>query len=194
MTLPPLTMQVTPMVYGKRCHVCKGVGRTVAFRIWQGDQVRRNLQICEACLGTEVSAEVSLQGTQERNPLQTKAAKARVKRSRQMEASLAERMGARAQPASGSSRLAGFKGDVRKMGSWRVEHKFTDATKTYVLKLSDLAKIIGQAMDANEFPAMVLEFTRAKESFAIIPLTLFLEMVDATDKHSAPARRRSKER
>jgi hypothetical protein len=142
-------------------------------------------------LGTEISAEVSLQDTGEKtNPLQTKAAKNRIKRSRQMEADLATRMGGRAQPASGGTRLAGFKGDVRKMGSWRVEHKFTDARKSYVLQLADLAKIMGHAMDANEYPALVLEFAKARESFAIIPLTLFLEIVNATDDHPASSRRR----
>ena len=187
-------MRVAPLGYGKRCHACKQVGRIVSFQLWQGDQLRRNVQICETCLGTTISAEVSLQDRVEKNPLQARAAKDRIKRSRKMEADLAARMGARAQPASGSSRLAGFKGDVRKMGSWRVEHKFTDATKSYHLHLADLAKIIGQAMDANEYPAMVIEFTKAKESFAVVPLTLFLEMVDATDEHSAPSRRRSKKR
>ena len=187
-------MRVVSLGYGKRCHACKKVGRIISFQLWQGTELRRNVQICDSCLGTEISAEVSLQERIERNPIQVRAAKDKVKRSRKMEADLAKRMGGKAQPASGSSRLAGFKGDVRKMGSWRVEHKFTDATKSYHLQLPDLAKIIGQAMDANEYPAMVIEFTRAKESFAVIPLTLFLEMVDATDKHSAPSRRRSKKR
>lgn len=182
------------MGYGKRCHACKKVGRIISFQLWQGDQLRRNVQICDACLGTEVAAEVSLPDSPEKNPLRAREAKDRIKRSRRMEQELASRMGARAQPASGSSRLAGFKGDVRKVGSWRVEHKFTDASKSYHLLLADLAKVIGQAMDANEYPAMVIEFTKAKESFAVIPLTLFLEMVDATDKHSAPSRRRSTER
>lgn len=186
-----LTMRITPMGYGKRCHACKKVGRIIAFQLWQGSEVRRNVQICESCLGTEVSADVSLQGAEEKaNPLQTKIARDRVKRSRQMEADLAARMGGRAQPASGGTRLAGYKGDVRKMGDWRVEHKFTDARKTFVLRLADLAKVVGQAMDANEYPALVLEFTKAKESFAIIPLTLFLEIVDATDNHPASSRRR----
>ncbi len=111
-----------------------------------------------------------------------------------MEASLAKRMGGKAQPASGSSRLSGFKGDIRKVGAWRVEHKFTDALKEWKLKLGDLAKITALAMDADEYPALVVEFSRAHASFATIPLTLFLEIVDEDDKHPAPAQRRRKGR
>lgn len=190
MTLPPLTMRVTPLGYGKRCHACRKVGRLIAFQVWQGDLLRRNVQLCEGCIGVGVETELSLQEEEDHNPLKAKEQKKRLKRSRKMEADLAERMGGRAQPASGSSRLPGFKGDVRKMGAWRVEHKFTDATKEWKLKLSDLAKIVTLAMESNEYPALVLEFTRAHESFAIIPLTLFLEIVDEDDKHPAPARSR----
>jgi len=187
---PPLTLRVAPLGYGKRCHTCKKVGRIVAFQIWQGETLRRNMQLCERCMGTGVESELSLQEEADHNPLKVKEAKKRIKRSRQMEADLAERMGGKAQPASGSSRLSGFKGDVRKHGAWRVEHKFTDATKAWTLKLADLAKIISLAMDANEYPALVIEFTKAHESFAIIPLTLFLEIVDEDDKHPRPAGRR----
>jgi hypothetical protein len=187
---PALTMRVAPLGYGKRCHACKKVGRIVAFQIWKGNALQRNMQLCESCMGSGVETELSLQEEKDDNPLKAKKAKERIKRSRQMEADLARKMGGRAQPGSGSSRLPGFKGDVRKMGAWRVEHKFTDATKKWTLKLGDLAKIISLAMKANEYPALVIEFVKAHESFAIIPLSLFLEIVDADDKHSTLARRR----
>jgi hypothetical protein len=187
-------MRVVQMGYGKRCQVCKKVGRITAFQLWQMENLKRNLQLCQDCVGAEVSTDVSLQEEEPHNPLKVKENKRRIKRSRDMEANLAERMGGKAQPASGSSRLSGFKGDVRKMGSWRVEHKFTDATKAWTLKLADLAKIISLAMDANEYPALVIEFTKAHESFAIIPLTLFLEIANEDDEHPAPARRRRKGR
>jgi hypothetical protein len=175
------------MSYGKRCHACKKVSKLVAFQVWQGDKLRRNVQLCEVCMGSGVESEVSLEH-EDHNPLKAKEQKKRLKRSRNMEAKLAEKMSGKAQPASGSSRIPGFKGDVRKMGSWRVEHKFTDATKAWTLKLADLAKIVSLAMEANEYPALVIEFAKAHESFAIIPLTLFLEMANATDKHPAPSR------
>jgi hypothetical protein len=187
-------MRVAQLGYGKRCQVCKKVGRITSFQLWHMDTLKRNLQFCQACLGKEVEADVSMNIDAPPNPMKTKEAKKRIKRSRQMEADLANRMGGRAQPASGSSRLAGFKGDVRKMGAWRVEHKFTDATKAWTLKLADLAKIISLAMDANEYPALVIEFTKAHESFAIVPLTLFLEMADENDKHPAPSRRHRERR
>lgn len=183
-------MRVTQLGYGKKCHACKKVGRLTAFQVWQGDRLIRNVQLCERCRDTEVTAEVSLQEERDHNPLKVKENKRRIKRSREMEASLAKRMGGKAQPASGSSRLPGFKGDIRKVGAWRVEHKFTDATKVWMLKLADLSKIIGLAMDANEYPALVIEFTRAHESFAIVPLALFLEIVNEDDKHPTPTRRR----
>ena len=183
-----LSMRVVSLGYGKRCHVCNKVGMTTAFQIWQGDFLRRNLQVCEKCSEKEINTKVSLEEPKDNNPIKVKEIKNRIKRSRQLESDLAKRMGGKAQPASGSSRLSGFKGDVRKIGSWRVEHKFTDANKTWSLKLSDLAKIVTLAMDADEFPALIIEFVKAHASFAIIPLTLFLEMVDESDKHKASAR------
>lgn len=187
-----MTMTVAPLGYGKKCHSCHTVGYLTSFQVWRGDNLLRNVQLCEACSKKGVTAEIHEEEEKPYNPLAVKERQDRIKRSREMEASLAERMGGRAQPASGSSRLSGYKGDVRKMGAWRVEHKFTDASKTWTLKMTDLAKIISMAMDAGEYPALVIEFTKAHESFAIIPLTLFLEIVHEDDKHSRPSRRRRK--
>jgi hypothetical protein len=189
-----LQMQVSSLAYGKRCHGCRQVGKLTAFQVWRGDHLLKNVQLCSSCVEQGVAADLTVVEEKPFNPLSAKAGRRQIKRSRDMEANLAEQMGGKAQPASGSSRLSGFKGDVRKMGSWRVEHKFTDATKTWTLKLSDLAKIVSLAMDANEYPALVIEFTKAHESFAIIPLTLFLEIANEDDEHPAPARRRRKGR
>lgn len=116
--------------------------------------------------------------------------KRRVKLSRKLESEVAEQIGGSAQPASGSSRLPGFKGDIRRMGEWRVEHKFTEALRSFNLKLTDLAHIIGIATEANENPALIVDFRRVGEAFAVIPFTLFTELIDAAKEHSRPIRRR----
>lgn len=187
-----LVMRIEPRKYGRRCHVCNKMGYATGFQLWQKNELLRNVWICDACLGTSIAAPVTLQRDATEDPVRAKILKDRIKTSRKMEAALAERVGGKAQPASGSSRLSGFKGDVRKVGSWRIEHKFTRSLKSWTLHFGDLAKIMKVAMDAGEYPALVLEMASARGSFAIIPLTLFLEMVDATDDNSTPARRRSK--
>lgn len=186
----PLRLQVIGLGYGKRCHGCNKLGGAVSVQLWQEDHILRNLQLCKACLGEGVATEVTVPPDRDDNPLKAKEAKKRIKQSRQLESKLAEDVGGKAQPGSGSTRLSGFKGDVRKFGSWRIEHKYTESVKTWILKLADLAKIVTMAMDANEYPALVIEFTKAHASFAIIPLALFLEMVNADDTYRAPARRR----
>jgi hypothetical protein len=193
MNLPPLTMRVHPLGYGRRCHACKQPGDIISFELWRGDSLIRNVQICKKCVGAaDIEAKAELH--EPASPTRSKQAKERVKRSRRLEQDLARRVGGRAQPASGSSRLAGFRGDVRKVGSWRMEHKFTDALKTYALHLGDLSKIVGMAAEAGEYPALVLEFTRVRESFAILPLALFLEMINADDQDRTPPKRRPKRR
>jgi|GEM_PF-5856479 len=190
-----LQMRVAPLGYGKRCHACKTVGQISSFQLWRGNSLEKNIQLCNDCLNQEVTADVTLGPTEKApDPFKSKQARKQVKQSRKMEAALAEKMGGRAQPGSGCSRLSGFKGDIRKIGSWRVEHKYTDAANVWSLRLSDLAKITGLAMDADEYPALVIEYRKARESFAIIPLTLFLEMVHEAEEHSAPPRGRRKRR
>jgi hypothetical protein len=193
MTLPPLTMRIRPIGYGRRCHACKTPGDIISFELWQGDNLLRNVQICKKCVGG-IDVEADTHVIEPLSPTRSKKAKERIKRSRKMEQELARKVGGRTQPASGSSRLAGFKGDVRKVGSWRMEHKFTDSLRAYTLNLGDLSRIVGMAADAGEFPALVLEFTKVRESFAILPLALFLEMINVDDQDRTPARRRRKRR
>lgn len=183
-----LRIQVAYAGYGKRCHGCRKVGYNTEFRVWKGDELVRNLRVCKECADKSVETELTL--PQEDNPLIGKEVKRRIKKSRELEQDLAKKLSGRAQPASGSSRLPGFKGDVRKVGSWRVEHKYTNSAKSWTLKLEDLAKIVTLAMEADEYPALVVEFLRVHESFAIVPLSLFLEMVHENDQHTGPARRR----
>jgi hypothetical protein len=67
---------------------------------------------------------------------------------------------------------------VRVMGEWRLEHKFTDNVKGYHLLVEDLSTIIKHANMANEWPAMVIAFTKHNRNFAVLPYEVFLEMVE----------------
>jgi len=76
------------------------------------------------------------------------------KRSRNQEKRVARREGGRRQPCSGA--MDGFEGDVRRVGKFRGECKFTRAA-SYRLKLEDLKKIEHQAC-GSELPVFDLEF------------------------------------
>jgi len=89
--------------------------------------------------------------------------------SRKQEERMAEDLGGRAQPASGA--LPGAKGDVRKFGVVRAEAKYT-AKSSYILKLSDLDKIIGEAGLDNAVLQLcfVDRANRPVAEFAIYPM------------------------
>lgn len=182
-----LSLCVSAESFGQRCVACKDVVETKKIEILRGKKREGVAYLCERCIaeGKALELEIDLGA----DPVRSKAAKKRIKDSRAMEEAAAERLGGRAQPASGSSRLTGFKGDIRKLGEWRCEHKFTDALKSYTLHLRDLAHIVGIAMEANEHPALILEFRKVGESFAVLPFQLFLEMINEVDKHRRPRRR-----
>lgn len=98
----------------------------------------------------------------------------------------AEMIGARVQPGSGSSSRA--KGDVRKLGEWRGESKFTFAN-AYALDVRTLNKIASEC-GTGEKPLLFLDFKhkvsgRTHGSFVILYETDFEELL----KH-APAKHR----
>lgn len=173
--------------YGDRCNICHQVGDTTKIMLESPHGKFLELYVCQRCQeeGCVVKFSLNVVDTQ-----RGKEAKKRIKRSRQMEEEVAEDLGGRAQPGSGNSLLPGYKGDVRQLGGWRVEHKYTDALKQYIIKLLDLARITKIAMAANELPALIINFRAVGESFAVIPYSLFLEMANETDKHQGPAKRR----
>jgi hypothetical protein len=153
--------------------------------------VVQKARYCDICIekGMELQVEAEIDDFEQRK----KEKKKRIKTSRKLEQQRATEIGGHAQPGSGGTRLRGFKGDIRKHGSWRVEHKFTDALECWTLKMSDLAKIVGIAVEANENPALIIDFRVAREAFAILPYALFLEMIDEADKHQ-PSRKRGPKR
>jgi hypothetical protein len=77
-----------------------------------------------------------------------------IRRSRKQERRVATREGGRRQPGSGAR--DGFEGDVRSVGKYRGECKFTRAS-SYSLKLADLKKLEAQSA-AGELPVFDVEF------------------------------------
>jgi hypothetical protein len=99
----------------------------------------------------------------------------RVKISRQFESALAQDMHGRVQPGSGNQDA---KADVRVLGEWRLEHKYTDSVKSYSLKVSDLAAVVKHANMVGELPTLVVSFRRIARKFAVLPYEVFLEIVE----------------
>lgn len=117
--------------------------------------------------------------------------KAMKKLSQKQERRNAEMLGGRTQPGSGSSNRA--KGDVRKLGEWRGESKFTFA-KSYSLELDTLAKIASEC-GTGEKPVLFLDYkdkttSRTKGKFVIMFEADFEELINATgDDRRSPQRR-----
>lgn len=96
------------------------------------------------------------------------------RRSKLQEQRIAEEIGGREQPASGSSWSA--KGDARKTGELRVEAKFTEKDY-YTLKLDDLLKIRDEALKGGaEGWAMQIEFTTYRQRWAVLDFTTWRHM------------------
>lgn len=182
----PLTIEITDPGQGHMCDSCRINDDTFQIDLlYRGDVIRR-ARLCHGCVYKGVEVDINLELSAD--PEKSKAAKRRVKDSRRLEKALADDLGGRPQPASGATRLAGYKGDVRKMGRWRVEHKFTDSLLKYNLFTRDIASICAHAADSGENPALVVEFRKLHESFTILPTSLFLELVDADNNHQRAER------
>lgn len=186
----PLSLEILDAGYGQHCDSCHKVTNTIVLTVLYQEEAIRQSHLCSTCI--EVGIEIDLNLEMGSDPERKKAAQKRIKTSQHLEQVLADDMGGVTQPASGGTKLSGYKGDIRRMGEWRVEHKYTDSLKGFNLTLSDLAKIIHQALEANENPALIVEYRKARQSVAVIPLSLFLEMKDAVEKHRGPQERRGK--
>lgn len=97
-------------------------------------------------------------------------------RSRKQEGELAQKLGAKKVPASGS---LDTKGDVRKKGVFRLEAKTTGA-KSFSLTLEMVRKIEEAALASGELPAICVEFLgpggKPIASVAVLPVYV-LEML-----------------
>ncbi len=173
--------------YGDRCTICKRVGDVTRIDMESPYGTFLSLFICKKCQekGGTIKFEINVVDKEK-----GKEAKNRIKISRKLEKQLADDIGGKVQPGSGCTRLAGYKADVRRIGSWRLEHKFTDSMKSYMLKLVDLARVVKMAIKASELPALILNFRKINESFAIIPYLTFLEMTYELEEYQRLTKRR----
>jgi hypothetical protein len=102
--------------------------------------------------------------------MDAKQSKSIKKVSRRQEQAAAESIGGQTQAASGATKFGGA--DVRVMGKYRVECKFTGKSE-YLLKLTELEKLRKQAISALEYPifqfCMKSHLGKLENPFAVIP-------------------------
>lgn len=101
----------------------------------------------------------------------------RIRISRKLEQGLARDIGGKVQPGSGNQDA---KDDVRVVNEWRLEHKYTDSTRSFTLLVEDLAAVVRHANLMAEWPGLVLTFRKLSRRFVIIPYELFLGLVEKT--------------
>jgi hypothetical protein len=111
--------------------------------------------------------------------------KRKQERSKECRGKLAEQKAAKRLSAhvhAGSGNIPGYKGDLTKE-DFKMESKSTVA-KSMRVELHWLRKIMKEAMDANQHPALLIQFTAADAdalpagSWVAIPEHLFKEMVE----------------
>lgn len=158
--------------YGLRCNNCGRMRNTTRYQLKEDGTVFKEFLLCDECQdqGYTLRFRKPEPPTRDKSSLQRQ-----VKISRKMEAELARDIDGKRQPGSGNGDA---KGDVRKIGQWRLEHKFTDGVYGYQLKVKDLSTIIRHANMAGEWPALVVAFRQLKRKFAVIPYEVFIEIVE----------------
>lgn len=107
------------------------------------------------------------------------------RRSRKQEKRVAKREGARRQPGSGA--VDGFEGDIRAVGRYRGECKFTRAA-SYSLKLADLKKLETQARGC-ELPAFDIEFQSESppKRYVVVPEWVFDMLMEESGRRDTDA-------
>lgn len=105
------------------------------------------------------------------------------RRSRKQEQRVAKREGGKRQPGSGA--IDGFEGDVRALGRYRGECKFTRAS-SYTLKLVDLKKLESQAR-GEELPVFDLEFQSESppKRYVVLPEWVFETLMEEAGRRNA---------
>ena len=158
--------------FGERCSSCGRVRETTRYTLRQGEVELQQFLLCDKCqdAGYVINFEPKRPST-----TTVKDRRRRIKISRQLEQGVAEDIGGRTTPGSGNQDV---KADIRKMGEWRLEHKFTDSMKGYRVLIDDLAAVVRHANLAGEWPGLIINFRRLKRQFAIVPYELFLAIVE----------------
>lgn len=142
--------------------------------------------LCQGCLFDQDGLRVDIPMQElDRGPLNRRKTLRKAKKtSQKQEQDIAEELGGRTQPGSGSQR--GAKGDVRKKGELRVEAKFTTA-ESFSLKLDELYKIAGEC-GAGEKAVLVIDYLdpgtrRPKDRFAVVHFQDLKELLHAASQH-----------
>lgn len=172
----PYSLVVRYVGYGLTCHGCGKLRETTRFTLVHNrtDKALQEFRLCDACQdkGFRIDLTPDIPGSEPKNS----AGKARqVRISQQLERELAHDVGGKTQPGSGNQDM---KNDVRVVGKWRLEHKYTDSLSGYRLLVEDLAGVVRHANLAGELPALIVAFRRLSRKFAIFPYEMFIEFVE----------------
>lgn len=160
--------------FGERCSHCGKVRETTRYTLRQGDTQLQQFKLCDGC--QDKGFVISFNPNPKPGPVDgVRERRKRVKLSRKLERNVAEDLEGRVTPGSGNKDT---KADIRKIGEWRIEHKYTKNVKGYNMLVDDLRAIIRHANMAGEWPAMVVNFQKLKRQFTILPYELFLGIVE----------------
>jgi hypothetical protein len=163
--------------YGIRCGTCGSAEDALIISTSSGQIV-----LCNKCLSRGASVFLAIE-EQEDSPIQQKQKKSILRKSQAYEDQIAKDVGGRRQPASGGTRLAGYKGDVRAAGEYLIEHKFTESKVAYNLKFETLETVRRQAEMGGEEPVVCLTFRGHDRTYAIVNYSTFIEkMVNNEEK------------
>ena len=160
------------MGYGKSCSHCGRVRETTRYvlRSSKTEKILQEFLLCDACQDGGYVIKFNPQFAGVKDAMRAR----RVQTSRKLEANLAVDMGGKVQPGSGNQDA---KADVRVIGDWRLEHKFTESVKGYHLLVRDLSAVIKHANMVGEWPSMIIDFRTIGRKFAVLPYELFVEIV-----------------
>jgi hypothetical protein len=158
---------------GLTCNNCGKLKETTRYelRAQSTGELISEFRLCDSCQDSGFVIKFNIGAASAQEFLRAR----RIQRSKKMETDLAEDVKGKRQPGSGNK---DEKADVRVMGSWRLEHKFTDSIKGYTLLVRDLSTVIKHANQANEWPALITTFARLGRKFATIPYEVFLELME----------------
>ena len=174
--MTPFQLIIRFIGYGKRCSHCGHLEYTTQYSICQKKPeptILQSFYLCDTCQDKGFTVNFSPSTS---HPKQSKAErKRRIKISRKLEQEVAIDTGGKIQPGSGNQ---DEKGDIRKIGEWRIEHKYTDSLKAFRLTTDILDTIIKHANMADEWPAVVINFRKLKRKFTVLPYELFISILE----------------
>lgn len=156
--------------YGQRCDHCCKIRSTTRYQLRQGEDILQEYKLCDEC--QDGGFAIKFRPISNRSPVR-KELKRRIKLSQKLEKDLARDVDGSVTPGSGNKDT---KSDVRVLGEWRLEHKFTDNVRSYTLKVEDLAAVIRHGNLSGEWPAMVINFRAHQRKFVVMPYEAFIEL------------------